>query len=511
MAKFIHHFFSRWYKLPASQQVGLPDANEHSQTQVFSYGENLLEHSHKQWQFGDWESLVKLDSHGLQVHQDRANLALLAAAAHAQLGDMQSARKLGQLAQEWGCSADLISRIFIAGVYTSLGRAMTIIDSHGEKALNFFKKAVAIGSSKNGVEFVSEQTEEYMLYGDKTFISAASIKSIKKQYPIDLCLHGHINNHFKIEFYNYKDLTHDFLLETSKIIKVGNENEVKVALKKIAYAIQNIVKDANCLDLTVTDFAILGQHVKLVHVEKDHIPKVVRETNNFYESKYLSQLATFYKPKGIVVDCGANIGNHTIYFAKFCKARVLAYEPVPHNAVCLAVNVALNNVLPQVDMMKHGLGIAPGAVSLQKTVADNFGSFSAVYEILPARNEISESLCVNIFITSLDDSLKQLEINSNIAIFKIDAEGMEHDILRGALKTIEESLPVVGVECVKQSDFPIVENILRPYSYFPIEVLNWTPTFIFISRKNPWHMHKLTEHLRMATVVNRLKKNTVHD
>src|SRR3546814_701454 len=59
----------------------------------------LLENARMQWQFGDWESLVKLDPGTLEKHPDRAKLALLAASAHQQLNDHAAARRLVNLAK----------------------------------------------------------------------------------------------------------------------------------------------------------------------------------------------------------------------------------------------------------------------------------------------------------------------------------------------------------------------------------------------------------------------------
>ncbi len=73
----------------------------------------LLERSSTQWQFGDWDSLAKLERDTLQHLPDRAKLALLAAAGHLQLGNDQAAFQCTRMAQDWGCSKKLISQILI--------------------------------------------------------------------------------------------------------------------------------------------------------------------------------------------------------------------------------------------------------------------------------------------------------------------------------------------------------------------------------------------------------------
>lgn len=112
---------------------------------IIPYDENLLERARNQWQFGDWESLAQLNRDILQHHPDRAKLALLAAAGHAQQGSFSSARQLTRLAQEWGCGAKLIRQIMIAGVHNSLGRAAEIIGQK-TRALQHFESSVTIGT-----------------------------------------------------------------------------------------------------------------------------------------------------------------------------------------------------------------------------------------------------------------------------------------------------------------------------------------------------------------------------
>jgi hypothetical protein len=112
---------------------------------VVPYDENLLERARTQWQFGDWESLAKLDRETLQHHPDRAKLALLAAAGQFQQGDARLGRTFVRLAQDWGCSRKLISQIIIAGTHNSLGRAAALLGQEA-RALAHFNDAIAIGT-----------------------------------------------------------------------------------------------------------------------------------------------------------------------------------------------------------------------------------------------------------------------------------------------------------------------------------------------------------------------------
>ena len=119
------------------------------------YDENLLEHARTQWQFGDWESLIKIERETLQHHPDRAKLALLAAAGHLQLGNNIVARQFTRLAQDWGCSKKLISQILIAGVHNSLGKAAAI-NGEGQRALQHFENAIAAGAPASELRLLTQ-------------------------------------------------------------------------------------------------------------------------------------------------------------------------------------------------------------------------------------------------------------------------------------------------------------------------------------------------------------------
>jgi Flp pilus assembly protein TadD len=139
-----------------AQSTGATGRIEHETAQhVVPYDENLLERSRTQWQFGDWESLTKLERDTLQHHPDRAKLALLAAAGHLQQGDSQAARQFTRLAQDWGCSKKLISQILISGVHNSLGRAAAV-NGQAQRALQHFQSAIQAGAANSEVRLLTE-------------------------------------------------------------------------------------------------------------------------------------------------------------------------------------------------------------------------------------------------------------------------------------------------------------------------------------------------------------------
>ncbi|MHC1791167.1 FkbM family methyltransferase [Solidesulfovibrio sp.] len=122
--------------LPAPGNAAVP-AVPVPRSEAAPYDDALLERARNQWQFGDWDDLVKLGRENLEHHPQRAKLALLAAAGHLQLGNAAAARELVRLAREWKADKRLISQILAAGVHNTLGRAAAAIGQEQRARLHF--------------------------------------------------------------------------------------------------------------------------------------------------------------------------------------------------------------------------------------------------------------------------------------------------------------------------------------------------------------------------------------
>lgn len=140
-------------------------------------------------------------------------------------------------------------------------------------------------------------------------------------------------------------------------------------------------------------------------------------------------------PGSVVVDVGAYIGTHSIFFAKKVGQTgfVFALEPQRPIYNLLCANVALNNLLNVkclnvAALDKKGQAVMP---LLDPAVPQNFGAISI------ERFKQGEPVQV---ITI--DSLKLRGCN----LIKIDVEGLESEVLEGARETIKKFRPVLYVE-----------------------------------------------------------------
>lgn len=137
-----------------------------AESAVVPYDEFLLEKARTQWQFGDWQSLSRIEMDSLKHHPDRDKLALLAAAGHLQSGSPSQARSLIRLALEWGCSKKLVARILAAGVHNSLARASAVIGQR-PRALKHFEGAILVGTPGSDARLIADArvNHQYKLLG----------------------------------------------------------------------------------------------------------------------------------------------------------------------------------------------------------------------------------------------------------------------------------------------------------------------------------------------------------
>jgi FkbM family methyltransferase len=141
------------------------------------------------------------------------------------------------------------------------------------------------------------------------------------------------------------------------------------------------------------------------------------------------------RPGGTVLDIGANLGTHTVFFAKATGSggAVYAFEPQRVLFQILCANVALNG-LSNVYTYQAAVGRQAGTVTLPRidyTVANNFGG-------LMLGNWSAGEATPLLTIDSLNLPACHL--------IKVDVEGMEAEAIAGAEQTIRRFRPFLYVE-----------------------------------------------------------------
>jgi hypothetical protein len=156
------------------------------------YDKDLFERARTQWQFGDWESLARIERDSLYHHPQRASLALLAAAGHQQCGNMDPTREFTRLAKEWGASKKMISQVLIAGVYNTLGKASALCGQQ-QRALGHFQESLRTAGDGGDVKLLTQaragwQAEGFQFPGRGSANSPLTISTFD-QPPTDSAAH----------------------------------------------------------------------------------------------------------------------------------------------------------------------------------------------------------------------------------------------------------------------------------------------------------------------------------
>jgi FkbM family methyltransferase len=141
-------------------------------------------------------------------------------------------------------------------------------------------------------------------------------------------------------------------------------------------------------------------------------------------------LEAFLESGSTFVDVGANVGIYTAWASRCVggSGRVFAFEPVPATRGYLEHVVAIN-ALANVRVVPKALGAGPGSVSLW-VVPHASGLTSA---IAPA--DASSAQHFSVPMSTLDNELCTAG-GSPPALVKIDVEGYEMAVLRGAVRTL---------------------------------------------------------------------------
>lgn len=143
------------------------------------------------------------------------------------------------------------------------------------------------------------------------------------------------------------------------------------------------------------------------------------------------------RPGQVILDIGANIGYFSLLFAKWLrgKGEVYAFEPFPATKRRLERNLELNPKLRSlVRLRATAISDFVGCISMSAPDEGNSGC-----------NYLSASGDGDIAVTTLD-AFAQQECFSRVDLIKVDVEGSEVALLKGARGTLERFRPLVMIE-----------------------------------------------------------------
>lgn len=183
------------------------------------------------------------------------------------------------------------------------------------------------------------------------------------------------------------------------------------------------------------------------------------QVQGLYEKEYLIPLFKiltnrFVLSNQVSIDAGANIGNHSLFFADIFS-EVYSFEPNPITFKLLEVNTFTSKTI---KVFNVGLSDENSKKKIS-VLPSNLGASSITYDH-------KNNLYFNVILKKLDE-IEELNYKK-IGLLKVDVEGMEVNVIRGAIRIIKENLPIILLEYFQGDDsikFEQIQSLLREYGY----------------------------------------------
>lgn len=191
-----------------------------------------------------------------------------------------------------------------------------------------------------------------------------------------------------------------------------------------------------------------------------------------FEPRVLRAYTPFIHPGAIVLDIGANIGAHTLHFARLAgpAGRVFAIEPTDYAIAKLRRNLALNpELVARVTAHQHFLVPDPDTPS-PATVPASWPVDAAHANPRVGAVGIFQTATAAVAVTA-DDFCATAKIE-RIDFLKIDVDGNEDSVLRGFRLGLDRFRPAILIEFApyhydggRKAEFDQLVNFLAGFGY----------------------------------------------
>lgn len=187
-------------------------------------------------------------------------------------------------------------------------------------------------------------------------------------------------------------------------------------------------------------------------------------TGNIYvglhELEPMAFVAHLLRPGDRFVDVGANVGSYTVLASAVAGATTTAFEPIAAAHARLVDNVRLNGIADRVEARREGVAAERGTLRFS-THLDTMNR---------VRTDLAAGEGAEVPVVALDQVLAP-----GVTAIKIDVEGYEEPVLRGATSTLRSpSLLAVVVETLGDQPDEGVQRLLTaagfaPFAYGPFD------------------------------------------
>lgn len=382
----INNKSSNFYDYNRSDNEIIDDS---ARRQVFPQA-GLLESSRTKWQHGDWRQLAEIDDTEIESDVERAKIALIVAAAHSHLGNVEKSQQLVRRAFAWGMDRRVAARVLISACQNSLGRIAALL-GEADNSLNHFEAAISIVEPRAD-KIILRRTRQIRelaqigLFSEAVDLLGTDIATLDKSPDIPSAKFEIIRSEISL-------LKHELTLSLSRGQIENNEN---------------------------SDY-----HSK------------PNKNISFYNNKATSQLGqdlwiiekTNFKRNGYFIEFGATNGillSNTFLLEKYFDWGGVCAEPNPYfyqqlckNRKCIVSDACIGSITGE---------------SVEFILAEEFGTISQ-YSDSDKHHAKREAYRIdgkiyNTKTISLEDLLVQYNAPKIIDYLSIDTEGSEYDIIK---------------------------------------------------------------------------------
>ena len=210
-----------------------------------------------------------------------------------------------------------------------------------------------------------------------------------------------------------------------------------------------------------------------------HLALRVRGFNNYEDSKasgehfFVSQILRSINPK-ICIDIGANTGDYSKMILSHTNSRVVAFEPVSSTFTRLKESLAAFS--ERAHLVQSAVGDKNCKSSIYRNVK-NSGHSSLLKEAVRL-DYIQQVEKEAIDVVTLDSFLEKSGI-SQVDLIKIDVEGFEAEVIKGAMSSIKKMRPkFIQIEfnahqMLRGKSILYFSEILKDYDVYQLLKDNW--------------------------------------
>lgn len=181
----------------------------------------------------------------------------------------------------------------------------------------------------------------------------------------------------------------------------------------------------------------------------------------YYEHDLLWAISEKAK-KGVYIDVGAHVGNHTAFFALECPStHVVALEPFGRAVAALHRTVARSGIGHKVKVLEAAI--------------HNSWPFATAVATADSRMIITEDK-KGVPCYRIDDLVPSGE---RVAVIKADVDGLEANVLLSGEEVIKRDRPLLALEAWNQETEDSIRAVLEPWGYVQGQRYCSTPTHIW--------------------------------